>query len=1557
MTVCMLGLFGTANAQGVAPEKAYNPIPQNYSQDIETTVVVYHLTDDTDEYQLLFGTVYPPQTIVKDWTEANHLTENNLTITQVGDLYKNTNYFWQVNVRNEYGTTYGDVWTFTTAFEMPGYFQASDTEIYEGDDVVITWEDMPEYRTHRGYNIYVDGVKVNSDVVTGNSYTIEGLTYNMEGYSVKLSAVYDEGESGLLSCGVFVYVTGNGYVRGELYEEDGATTIGDASVVFEGYDEHGKACSFTLHADENGAYAGTLLAGTYSAYVAKAGYQNSAQENVVVNYGETTNLNINVKETYYPIAAVAAEVNEDNNVDVVWSWNPIIPEKIVVDFETGNINQANFDNNGNAPWTITNDAYEGNYAIKSTCEGLDNGKSEISITIDVPFDGIMSFYHKVSCEQFFDNGYFYIDGVQKAVATGTADWSYREYKVKKGTHTYKWSYQKDIADSAGDDAYYVDNIVLYQEIPPFEGGWIHYDEGDYANAVGSQTGAIYWGICFPDTEEYDGYSLTKVSYFDQDPFNITANIYLGGTDAPGTLVSSQNFTTTGSKSVIEVELDNPVLLDGTQPLWITFYSTGDFPATGCYHVGDSNSDWISFNGTTWGHTVDYGVIYSWLMRGYLENVKGENVTLAKVNFQGEATGPAVAKADAKPFGIGVPERINNDSRSFQNIYNVYRKNILTGEKVTLAQNVSDTTIVDTQWTGLDNGAYKWGVGAIYEGNRGESEITWSNTLDMGEMFTSVLVKVNTNGSNNAEGAKIKFNNIEEPGIGYDYKGVVDESGECSFENFRKGNYSYVLTMKGYDTVYVDYVQIWDETTFVINLHEVIAPVENLFVSATGWAMWENKNFSNGGGEFAFDFDNGTIDGWQTIDADGDGFNWRITTDILGPGNGHNGSRYCVVSQSFDNDLDAPLTPDNYFVTTEKYLIKDGSQLSFYVCAQDATWSAEHYGIAVSTTGNTKPEDFTMIWEETLSAKSGDGIRNDAKQGAWYLKRIDLSKFAEQEIYIAFRHFNCTDQFYVNIDDIVLVNESKNAKSVVSYDVYLDDVLEATVTTPYFQHDIESEEFWNDGSYHSTKVVANYVSGSSEAAEYWWMANPCDSYEGATDFTAEYFDGKAVLNWYLPGQEIPEISDSFFFDFEDETLNGWNTIDADGDLITWMSSANYMEPGHGNNGSQHYALSESFSAQYTQILTPDNYLVTSEKYAIKEGSKLSFFVCAQDESFAAEHYGIAISLAGNSDPSDFTMIWEETLSAKGEHGSRSDRQTAWTKRSVDLSEFAGRDIYIAFRHFNCTDQYMLNIDDITLTTNNKGRETGIFRPLGVMVFRDGELLTPEPIMANSFTEVFPDKETHEYCIRVVYEHYPDPETEVPGDAYSHFAMSCPQCEEVEYVMPCNAPQNLAAEAVYYSGKYGVKLTWETKYAADHYNIYRSTDNANYELIAEVSVKTYTEEIDVNGTYYYQVTAVYVEDDDECESTPATVSVLVPVSIDENILDDMMIYPNPTRGGLNIKSEGITRITIINTLGQVVYDNNANSNDEIVDMSQYEAGVYMVRVMTENAVITKRITVVK
>ena len=119
-----------------------------------------------------------------------------------------------------------------------------------------------------------------------------------------------------------------------------------------------------------------------------------------------------------------------------------------------------------------------------------------------------------------------------------------------------------------------------------------------------------------------------------------------------------------------------------------------------------------------------------------------------------------------------------------------------------------------------------------------------------------------------------------------------------------------------------------------------------------------------------------------------------------------------------------MTPDNYLVTAEKYMIGNSSTLSFYVCAQDNLYAAEHYGVAISTTGNTSAADFTTIWEETLTAKSGaesgaKGMRGTRDQGTWYFKTVDLSAYAGQEVYIAIRHFNVSDEYFLDLDDVTL----------------------------------------------------------------------------------------------------------------------------------------------------------------------------------------------------------------------------------------------------------------------------------------------------------------------------------------------------------------------------------------------------------------------------------------------------------------------------------------------------------------------------------------------------------
>ena len=81
---------------------------------------------------------------------------------------------------------------------------------------------------------------------------------------------------------------------------------------------------------------------------------------------------------------------------------------------------------------------------------------------------------------------------------------------------------------------------------------------------------------------------------------------------------------------------------------------------------------------------------------------------------------------------------------------------------------------------------------------------------------------------------------------------------------------------------------------------------------------------------------------------------------------------------------------------------------------------------------------------------------------------------------------------------------------------------------------------------------------------------------------------------------------------------------------------------------------------------------------------------------AEHFAVAVSTSGNTDANDFTDVEEWTLSAKAMRtgGTRSLENGTWYEYSVDLSAFHGRG-YVAIHHFDCYDQWLLCVDDITL----------------------------------------------------------------------------------------------------------------------------------------------------------------------------------------------------------------------------------------------------------------------
>jgi len=71
----------------------------------------------------------------------------------------------------------------------------------------------------------------------------------------------------------------------------------------------------------------------------------------------------------------------------------------------------------------------------------------------------------------------------------------------------------------------------------------------------------------------------------------------------------------------------------------------------------------------------------------------------------------------------------------------------------------------------------------------------------------------------------------------------------------------------------------------------------------------------------------------------------------------------------------------------------------------------------------------------------------------------------------------------------------------------------------------------------------------------------------------------------------------------------------------------------------------------------------------------------------------------------------------------------------------------------------------------------------------------------------------------------------------------------------------------------------------------------------------------------------------------------------------LYPNPTNGNVTIEAEGLQRLTVVNELGQVVYDAEVSNDTEMLNMSQFGTGVYMIRIYTENGMGVKRVSVIR
>ena len=170
--------------------------------------------------------------------------------------------------------------------------------------------------------------------------------------------------------------------------------------------------------------------------------------------------------------------------------------------------------------------------------------------------------------------------------------------------------------------------------------------------------------------------------------------------------------------------------------------------------------------------------------------------------------------------------------------------------------------------------------------------------------------------------------------------------------------------------------------------------------------------------YSFDFEaNPFINGWTTIDGDGDGYDWKTDTNYgweqgMGIDEGN-----CALSKSYDN-VSGSRNANNWMFSPAIKIPAGGAIVSWYEKSQDANW-LDSYTVYVSETNtSTDPSDMTEICAKHGAA----GVPKSTTEPieTWTQKTVELSAkdYAGKTVYIAFQHQD-KNKFYLKIDNFAV----------------------------------------------------------------------------------------------------------------------------------------------------------------------------------------------------------------------------------------------------------------------------------------------------------------------------------------------------------------------------------------------------------------------------------------------------------------------------------------------------------------------------------------------------------
>jgi hypothetical protein len=317
-------------------------------------------------------------------------------------------------------------------------------------------------------------------------------------------------------------------------------------------------------------------------------------------------------------------------------------------------------------------------------------------------------------------------------------------------------------------------VSVTWEVPgTVEEGWIHYDNGQNYTSIGTGS-ANDFDVCirFPAATltQYSGMSLYALKVWPAQAGTFSVRVWTGGTATqPANMIVDQGFTPVLA-SYNTVILNNPVLVTGAEELWFGYRNvvTNGYPS-GC-DAGpavDGFGNMMYFdNAWTTLLIENPDLDYNWNIQGYVGwSAPTTAPTLESIKTVLPGTKPlpqSIAKsasnklraANSVSENLGSPNSISQNFGTVKSVspnlrttnpirssndriplgYQVWR--MLQGQEnnesawVLLTSNpINVLMYVDTLWTSLPDGTYRWAVKTVYT-NGVYSVAALSNTLSL-----------------------------------------------------------------------------------------------------------------------------------------------------------------------------------------------------------------------------------------------------------------------------------------------------------------------------------------------------------------------------------------------------------------------------------------------------------------------------------------------------------------------------------------------------------------------------------------------------------------------------------------------------------------------------------------------------------------------------------------------------------------------------------------------------------------------------------------------------------